>query len=192
MKKLYLFAFIFLNVTCAWAASKIDLSLNVGPSISQGGNIQKLGTPNISTGLGVNYYITPMHGIGFSYNNEHTFHEVGNAYVTTYDLHYVFRYIYHRFHFLVEPGIGTQSIYDKNSDPFWTYDSKFLSSSLMVNYKLIARYMIKEWESENGRMGTAIFCGLGILNTFSFNDSLRGEKIDGNRLAGIFQLGISW
>jgi hypothetical protein len=48
----------------ARAVSNFDLTFNLGPSISQSGNIEELGTPNLSTGIGFNYFLLPAHGVG--------------------------------------------------------------------------------------------------------------------------------
>ncbi len=183
----------------ASAVSNFDFTFNFGPSLSQSGNIDKLGEPNINTGFGFNYYFQPKHGIGFSYNNESSFEgtsktpAIRDASISTFDLHYSYRYIKNKFHFIVEPGLGWQTIYDETSDPYWGYyyyDD--LTTALILNYKLMVRYIVKEWDPGDGSMSGSFFLGAGIIQTFSFDDDLNGQDISGSRLASIFQIGVGW
>jgi hypothetical protein len=183
----------------AMAVSNFDLSFNFGPSISQNGNVEELGTPNISTGLGFNYFFEPSHGVGFGYNNESSFNGskkqplIKDASITTFDIHYAYRLIKNKFHFVFEPGLGWQTIYDESNDyyyGFYYYDA--LTTSFILNYKLFARFILKEWDDGFGNMSGSFFIGAGIIHTFSYSDNLYGKDISGNRISALFQIGLGW
>ena len=183
----------------AQAVSNFDLTFNLGPSISQSGNIEELGTPNLSTGIGFNYFLLPAHGVGFGYNNESSFDGskkqplINNASISTFDIHYAYRYIKKRFHFVFEPGMGWQTIYDQSND-YYTgyYYYEALTTSFILNYKLFARFILKEWDDGLGNMSGSFFLGAGIIHTFSYADNLYGRDISGNRMSALFQVGLGW
>jgi hypothetical protein len=191
--------FALFYVLPAKAVSNFDLTFNLGPSISQNGNIEELGTPNLSTGIGFNYFILPAHGVGFGYNNESSFDGskkqplVNNASISTFDIHYAYRYIKNRFHFVFEPGMGWQTIYDQSND-YYTgyYYYEALTTSFILNYKLFARFILKEWDDSMGNMSGSFFLGAGIIHTFSYADNLYGRDISGNRMSALFQVGLGW
>jgi hypothetical protein len=197
-----LFASILLAmfyIAPANAVSKFDLTFNLGPSLTQGGNIQDIGNPNMNTGFGFNYFIVPNHGIGFTVNNEFDFDgskklpRIDDASITTFDLHYAYRYINGKFHIVFEPGFGWQTLYSNSGDyyaGYYYYDD--LSTAFILDYKLFARYIVKEWENDDTSSTGTFFLGAGIIQTFSLNDDLYGKDISGNRFAMLFQVGVGW
>lgn len=183
----------------ARAASQMDLNFNLGPSLMQSGDIEDLGEPNINTGFEFNYFFHEHHGIGFGYSNEFDFEGtskfpgIKDASISTFDLHYAYRAIFSpKFHVLFEPGIGWQTLYDDTGDYYWYYSYyDDLSTAMVLNYKLMARFIVKEWEQEGTSTGS-FYLGAGIQQIFSFNDDLRGEDISGNRLSMLFQIGVGF
>lgn len=200
MKALMSFLILmFISILPARAASSFDLSFNFGPSLSQNGNIEELGSPNLNTGLGFNYFFRENHGLGFTYNNEWSFdgedqlRTLDNASISQFDLHYAYRFMKGNFHILFEPGIGWQTLYDQTQDYYWGYfylDD--LSTAFILDYKLLARYVLTEWQSGDMTSSGSFFVGGGIIQTFSFNDDLHGKDIAGNRLSLLFQIGVGW
>ena len=200
MKALLLSLFIItISHLPAKAVSHFDLTFNLGPSLNQSGSIKDLGDPNVSTGIGFNYFFKDSHGFGFSYNNESSFEgskkfpAINDASISTFDIHYSYRWINKKFHLVFEPGFGVQTIYDESNDYYWGYyyyDD--LSTSWIFNYKIFGRYMITEWDPGDGTMSNNFFLGAGIIQHFSFNDDYNGRDISGNRLAALFQIGIGW
>jgi hypothetical protein len=200
MKLLFRFLFlsVFIHMASAQAKPHFDLTFNIGPSLGQDGNITDLGDPSLSTGFGVNYFFKRNHGIGFSYNNESTFEgsnrfpDIENGSISTFDLHYAYRYIVKNLHIVFEPGIGRQTLYDASTDPYWGYFySDDLSTAFILNYKLFFRYVITQFEDGDIESGY-LFAGAGVIHNFSFDDNLQGSDISGNRLALLFQLGLGW
>jgi hypothetical protein len=194
-----MFLAFLVNISPAKADSKYDLTFNIGVPLSQQGNIKDLGDPNLSTGFGFNYYFKRSHGIGFGYNNEstlegsRTFPQVKHGSFSTFDLHYVYRHIMNKFHLVFEPGIGRQTLYDLANDYYWGYTySDSISTALVLNYKLFLRYMIADLSGEGDPAGNNFFIGLGLIHNFSFDDSLNGKDISGNRLSALFQIGLAW
>lgn len=192
------FIALLIHVVPAQAKPGFDITFNFGPSLGQDGNISDLGDPGISTGFGINYYLNLNHGIGLSYNNESTFNgsdkfpDITNGSITTFDLHYAFRYIKNYFHIVFEPGIGRQTLYDGDTDPYWGYFyNDELSTAAVLNYKLFFRYVLTQWDQADVTQGS-FFMGAGVIHNFSIDDSLYGHDISGNRLAAVFQLGLGW
>lgn len=183
----------------AQAKPMFDLTFNLGPSLGQSGDIEKLGDPSLSTGFGFNYYFKLNHGIGFGYNNESSFdgskdiRSLNDGSISTFDLHYAYRYIKGNFHIVFEPGIGRQTIYDQNSDYYWGYFyNDEISTAFLLNYKLFVRYIITQWESGDVTPDGYFFVGGGIIHNFTYDDDLNGQDISGNRLAALFQVGLGW
>lgn len=194
-----LFLVALFYVTPTKAASNFDLTFNFGPSISQNGDIEELGEPDISTGIGFNYFFRPMHGLGFSFNSEFDFEGsrqqpfVEDGSISTFDIHYAFRYLSPRFHIVFEPGFGWQTLYDRSADyywGYWYYDD--LSTAFILNYKLFARFIVSEWDAGDMTTSGSFFIGAGVIQNFSFEDDLYGRDISGNRLAALFQVGVGW
>jgi hypothetical protein len=199
MKLFSILALMLIFVLTAQAVSNFDLTFNFGPSLAQSGAISDLGSPNINTGLGFNYFFRPNHGLGFTYNNEFDFDgsskfkTIDNASISTFDLHYAYRYMKGKFQFLFEPGIGWQTVYEQTQDYYWGYFyMDDLTTSFVFDYKLLARYVVKEWQSGEMTSSGSFFVGGGIIQTFSFSDELNGKDISGNRLALLFQVGVGW
>lgn len=180
-------------VTPTKAASNFDLSYAIGPSLSESGGVEDLGDPNFNTLLEFNYFFKPSHGIGFGLHNaldldgSSKFPLIDDANISTIDIHYALRLIKGNFHFLIEPGFGWQTLYDQSSDIYGYYYYDDLSTALIVNYKLMARYILKEWD-ESG----SVFAGAGISQIFSMDDDLNGRDISGNRLSMLIQVGVGW
>lgn len=196
---LSLLLFSALFVSPAFSKGNFDLTFNLGPSITENGNIADLGDPNLSTGFGFNFFFNKNHGIGFGYNNESSyegtrkFPEINNGSISTFDLHYAYRFIMNKFHLVIEPGIGRQTLYDQSTDYYWGYVyNDDLSTALVLNYKIFARYVITEWDPDGDATQGYFFAGGGIIHNFSFDDDYRGEDISGNRLAALFQIGLGW
>lgn len=183
----------------AKAVNNFDITFNFGPSISQTGNIQDLGDPNFNTGMGFNYFFRPNHGAGFTFNSEYDF-DGGNKFrslndgsITTFDFHYAYRFMKGRFHFLFEPGIGWQTLYDRSQDYYWGYwYMDDVSTAFIMDYKLLARFIVSEWGAGDMTSSGSFFVGGGLIQTFSFSDSLGGEDISGSRMALLFQVGLGW
>lgn len=201
MKTLLLSVFMsfMIFVMSAQAKSNFDLTYNLGPTINQSDNIENLGDPNLSTGFGFNYFFNKNHGVGLGYNSEGNYEgtikspELHNASISTFDIHYIYRFIKGKFHFLIEPGIGHQTIYDEATDYYWGYlYNDAISSAFILNYKLWARYVITEWDPDGPESEAYFFVGAGIIHNFSFDDDLNGRDISGNRLAALAQIGIGW
>lgn len=200
MKALLASLFIaLLYVTPANASSKFDLTFNFGPSLSQSGGIEDLGDPSINTGLGFNFFVRPSHGLGFTFNNEFDFDGskkfplIDDASISTFDLHYAYRFISGKFNIVIEPGFGWQTLYDESADYYYGYAYyDDLSTALIFNYKIFARYILNEWESGDMSTSGSFFLGAGIIQTFSMEDDLNGRDISGNRLSMLFQVGVGW
>lgn len=190
---------VFIAAPTARAYSTMDINFNLGPSLSQSGGISDLGDPNINTGFEFNYFFRENHGIGFSYSNEFDFDGsrkfpgIDNGSISTFDLHYAYRHFFTpKFHVLFEPGFGWQTLYDQSGDYYWYYAYyDDLSTALIFDYKLMARFILKEWDKDEGSTGT-FYLGAGVQQIFSFDDSLNGKDISGNRLAMLFQIGFGF
>jgi hypothetical protein len=199
MKALFFAALLILcYLRQAQAASNLDLTFIIGPSMNQSGGIEDLGEPEINTGIGFNYFIKPAHGIGFSYSNESTFDgtkelpSVRDASINTLDLHYAYRYITKRIHLVFEPGFGVQTLYNKASDS-WGYSYYDpISTGFILNYKLFGRFIVMEWDAGEMTSSGNFFLGVGIIQNFSSNDDYNGKDISGSRLASVFQIGVGW
>lgn len=199
MKMIFAFILVFFYILPATAASRMDLTFNIGPAISESGNISELGDPSFNTGLGFNYYVKPNHGVGFSFNNEFdfdgskTFPLLNNASISTFDLHYAYRHMMGRFQLVFEPGFGWQTLYDDSGDYYYGYTYyQDLTTAWILDYKLFARYVIKEWASGEMTTSGSFFIGAGIIHIFSMNDDLNGKDVSGNRLSAVFQIGVGW
>jgi hypothetical protein len=200
MKKLLFSCLLLTGLT--WqvkAATNAELSFYFGPSLSQNGAIEDLGTPTFSTAFEFNYFFKPSHGIGIAWGNEFDFEgtskfpSISDASMHTWDLHYSFRHRFEgsKFDFLFEPGFGIQTLYDEYRDYYWGYfyyDD--LSTAWIWNYKLMLRYMVSEWDSGGNERN--FFVGAGITQIFSSNDELNGRDISGNRLSALLQLGVGF
>lgn len=188
-----------LFVSRAQATSRMDLNFNIGPSLDQSGNIQDLGDPDINTGFEFNYFFREKHGLGFSFSNEFDFNGsrkfpgIENASISTFDIHYAYRHIFSpKFHVLFEPGFGWQTIYDDTGDYYWYYSYyDDLSTAIVLDYKIMARYILKEWEQEGESVGS-FYLGAGIQQIFSLEDELNGRDISGSRLSMLFQIGVGF
>lgn len=200
---MHFFIAIILSVFAlkANAYTKSELSFYFGPSISQSGNIQDLGDPDFNTAFEYNYYFKKNHGMGVSFGNEYDFDggtkfpTIRDASIHTWDLHYSFRYRPEnsRLQLVFSPGVGIQTIYDESQDYYWGftyYDD--LSSAWVLNYKLMATYMISEWKSESSGNDRNFFLGAGVTQIFSFDDRYKGKDISGSRFSGLFQLGFGF
>jgi hypothetical protein len=191
------FLILLIQNVSAQSGSRFDLTFNLGPSLSQSGKISGLGDPSLSTGFGFNYYFSPNHGMGFGYNSESSFKGsskfpgLRDASISTFDLHYTYRYIKDKLHIVFEPGLGTQTLYDLDSDYYWGYLYRDdLSTAFILNYKLFVRYVISNLGDDES--SDNFFIGAGIIQNFSFNDDYRGKDISGNRLAALFQIGLDF
>jgi hypothetical protein len=198
MKNYLFFSLILFGLTFkAHALSNFELSLNFGPSMAQEGNIQKLGDPNYTSGLELNYFWTDHQGFGMGWINEWDFEgtskvPVEDGSITTFDLHYAYRILMGKFQFLLEPGLGVQTLYDNSADYYVGQDSyEDLSTGFILNYKLLARYVLKEWD-KGSPSKNLIFVGAGFMQIFTTKDDLRGQDITGSRLSLLFQLGVGW
>jgi hypothetical protein len=187
----------FLYVSSAKA--NFEMTFNLGPSLSQSENIDDLGDPSLSTGFGFNYFFNQNHGIGLGYNSESSydgskkFPGIKEASFSTFDLHYAYRYVKDRFQVVFEPGIGTQTLYDEGTDYYWGYVyNDDISSALAVNYKIFLRYVLADLSGQDNWTGNNFFIGTGLVHNFTFDDSLNGKDISGNRLSAVFQLGLSF
>jgi hypothetical protein len=190
---LLLFAF------SARSATNLDVSFFFGPSLSQNGNIDKLGDPDFSTAFEFNYFFHPKHGIGLFIGNEFDFEgtsdtpAIRDASIHTFDLHYAFR---HRFPnsklmFTFTPGFGIQTIYDESKDYYWGYAYyDDISTAWIFDYKLMMDYIVSEWDS--GGRTSNFFLGVGISQIFSMDDDYAGQDISGNRLSALFRLGVGF
>lgn len=189
---------LLISITPGMATSKMDVSLNFGPSIAQYGAIDDLGDPSINTGLEFNFFIKEAHGVGFSFSNEFDFEGsskfpgIREASISTFDIHYVYRQIFSpKFQLLFAPGIGWQTLYDETGDYYWYYTYyDDLSTSLILDYKLMGRFIVSEWGSE-GTDGS-FFLGGGIMQIFSMDDSYNGKDISGSRISFLFQIGLGF
>jgi hypothetical protein len=186
-------------VVPASAVSRAEITFNIGPAISESGNVSDLGEPNFNTGFGFNYFVAPNHGVGFAFNNEFDFDgskefpRLDNASISTFDIHYAYRFIKNKFQFVFEPGFGWQTLYDDSGDYYYGYAYYTdLSTAWIVDYKLFVRYVISEWTSGEMTSSGSFFIGAGIIHIFSTNDDLNGKDVSGNRLSALFQLGVGW
>ena len=194
MKKMIL---VFLLMTCSLGAlAEADLSLYLGPSLSQSGDIEDLGKPEMNSGFEFNYFFNQHHGIGAGFGNEFQFEgseklpTLRDASIQTFDIHYAYKYRFQNspFRITFTPGIAYQTLYKQSRDYFWGYfyyDS--LSSAWALSYKLMFDFIIKEWDDNSN-----IFIGAGLNQIFSFDDDLYGRDISGNRLSAIFRFGGSF
>lgn len=197
MRKL-LTLLLFLIPISSFAWSNMDVTLGFGPSLSQNGNVAKLGDPSMSTEFEFNYFFTEKHGIGFGSSSEYDF-DGGNNFpgydeisAHTFDIHYSYRHYWSpRFRTVFSPGLGVQTLYKGYTDPYtgWYYYDD-LSTAFALNYRLWFDYIISEWDT-NGNDGN-FFLGLGLMQNFTFNDDFRGKDISGNRLSGILRAGIGF
>lgn len=199
MKRIWsIILFALFTVLPAHAISKFDLNFNFGPSLAQSGNIQDLGTPNFNTGIGFNYFFKESHGLGFNFMHEYDFEggtkfpQVRDASISTLDVHYTFRHIMNKLHFVFEPGFGWQTLYSQNNNIYWEYYYDDLSTAWVLDYKLFLRYVLKEWDSGLQDSNGSFYLGLGIIQIFSQNDELAGRDISGSRLSALFQAGFGW
>ncbi len=200
MKVLLSFVLLMMvSILPAHALNSLELTFNFGPSITQTGNIQDLGDPTFNTGMGFNYFFKPNHGAGFTFNSEYDFEGtstirgINDASITTFDFHYAYRYVKNRFHLVFEPGIGWQTIYERSQDYYWGYwYMDDVSTAFIFDYKLLARFVVSEWNAGDMNSSGSFFVGGGVIQTFSFNDSLNGHDIDGSRMAFLFQVGLGW
>lgn len=178
-----------------WTDTRMDTTFMFGPSLSQSGNIQDLGDPNYITILDFNYYFQDKHGIGLSVGNEYEFdgssehRSLDNASIHTFEVHYTFRHRIEnsKFKFSFSPGFGWQTIYSQSDDYYWGYDYyDDLSSAWIFNYKVMLDYIFFEEDNAN------FFAGVGLTQIFSYNDSFNGQDISGNRLSGLFRIGVGY
>lgn len=183
----------FLFLIPAFAQSKMEFNFNVGGTLTENGNISDLGESGLNTGFGFNYYLKPNHGVGFSVSNAYDidgttkFSLLEDGNISVVDIHYTYRYIRNKFHFIIEPGFGWQTIYDETEDIYGYSYYNDLSTALALNYKLFARYILNEWGDDNN-----FFAGAGIIHQFSMDDKLNGRDISGNRLSLLFQFGFGF
>lgn len=177
------------------ADSKMDLSFMFGPSLSQSGNIDKLGDPNMNMIFDFNYYFKDMHGMGVSIGNEYDFdgkdklRSLNDASLHTFEIHYTFRYRApnSKFKFTFSPGFGWQTLYDKSNDYYWGYSYyDDLSTAWILNYKLLFDYVFFEDGTTN------FFAGIGFTQIMSLDDSLYGQDISGTRLSGLARIGVGF
>lgn len=178
--------------------SRFDITFNFGPSLMQTGGIEDLGNPDLSTGLGFNFFFHQNHGIGFSASNEWDFDgsreiPLRDGSISTFDVHYAGRYFFNpKFSLVFEPGFGWQTLYDESRDyywGYWYYDD--LSTAMVLMYKLMARFSVSEWGTETTTPGS-FFLGAGIQQIFTMDDSVFGEDISGSRMSLLFQAGIGF
>jgi hypothetical protein len=194
----FFIAFVFLSVPLlSRAAPNWEASMYVGPSLSQSGEIEDLGDPNTNVGFELDYFFGDRHGLGISSGNEFDwgggdeFPEIETASISTFDLHYAFRYRFKdtKYRLFFAPGIGSQTIYNDPGD-YWEEAYQDLSTAWVINYKLMVDYVVHEWESNEDERW--FFVGAGVTQIFSFNDEYQGKDISGNRLSGIVRIGIGF
>lgn len=190
---LLLFSFL------AKAHPNMELSFFMGPSLMQNGGIEKLGDPNVNTGFQFDYFFNKKHGIGISTSNEFgwdgstSLPTVRDASMHTFDLHYAYRHYFknQKLRISFTPGIGWQTLYDEDQDFYWGYSYyDDLSSAWILDYKLMFDYVLQEWGDEGYESN--FFLGVGVMQVFSFNDDLYGRDISGNRLSGLFRVGLGF
>jgi hypothetical protein len=200
MKKFWVISFLALFLCQhVYAISNFDFTFNLGPAVAQSGNIEKLGVPNINTGFEIGYFFKPNHGVGISTFSEFSFSgskevpSVKDGTITTLDIHYAYRYLMPKVHIIFEPGFGIQTLYDQSND-FMSYTGEYedLSTSMILNYKLFVRYILKEWETNKGPQNGSFFLGAGIIQIFSTNDHLQGQDIGGSRFSALLQIGFGF
>lgn len=190
---------LFLIPISSFGWSNMDITLSFGPSITQTGNIQRLGDPSLVTGLEFNYFFVENHGIGFGSSTEYDFDGGNNKFDSfdemsahAFDIHYSYRHFFSpKFRMVFSPGFGSQTIYKGYRDPYtgWYYYDD-LTTALMVNYRLWFDFILSEWDT-NGNDGN-FFLGLGIMQTYTWDDDFRGEDISGSRMSGLFRAGIGF
>lgn len=178
-------------------ASDMELIFHLGPSLFQTGDIQELGSPKINTSFQFDYYFTDNHGLGASIGNEFDFDGSGKLgkvmsdnSIHTFEFHYAYRKMIgtSKFRFSFTPGIGWQTLYDQSQDYYWGYTYyNAVSSSWVLNYKLMVDYVAKTWDDQS-----QFFFGAGLTQIYSMNDSYRGEDISGSRVSLLFRAGFGF
>lgn len=185
-------AFLSLSVM---ASTNMDASFMFGPSLSQTGNVEDLGDPDMNLIVDFNYYFKDMHGIGLSIGNEYNF-DGGNEFkklndgsLHTFEVHYSFRhqFVDTKFKVTFSPGFGWQTLYMQSNDYYWGYNYyDDLSTSWVIDYKLLFDYIFFNDDSVN------FFAGVGLTQIMSLDDNLNGKDISGVRTSGLFRVGVGF
>jgi hypothetical protein len=177
------------------ASTNMDASFMFGPSISQSGNIEDLGDPNMNLIFDFNYYFKESHGVGLSFGNEYSFDgskefpRLDDASMHTFEVHYSFRHQFANSNFKMtfSPGFGWQTLYDQYQDYYWGYSYyDDLTTAWIIDYKFMIDYIFFQEENVN------FFAGVGWTQIMSMSDSLNGKDIAGTRTSGLARIGVGF
>lgn len=177
------------------AAPNMDASFMFGPSLSQTGNIEDLGDPNMNMIVDFNWYFRESHGIGLSVGNEYSldgskeFPSIEDASMHTFEIHYSFKHQFANSNIKMtfSPGFGWQTLYDQNQDYYWGYDYyDDLTTAWIIDYKLMFDYIFYQEESFN------FFAGIGFTQIMSLNDDLNGKDVSGTRTSALARIGVGF
>lgn len=179
------------------AEPNMDLIFHLGPSLFQTGNIQNLGSPTFNTSIQFDYYLNNNHGLGVAWGNEFDFEGEGrlSAFmddnsIHTFDIHYAYKRTFPntKLRFSFTPGFGWQTLYDASTDYYWgvTYQ-RSLSSSFVLNYKLMLDYIVKTWNEDQN-----LFLGAGLSQIWTLNGDYKGQDLTGSRTSLLFRIGVGF
>jgi len=160
-----------------------EFMFDTGPSLTQTGNVDRLGDPNIIWGMDFNWYFSAMHGVGMAFQWESDF--TSNGSIFSGDFHYVYRrFLTPKFSFNFEPGVGYQTLVQDYNNCYRCNQN--LSSTLMVDYRLMFNYVLGTWNMADVEIMN-FFIGAGVVHQYGFS----GET-NGSRLGLLFRLGMGF
>jgi hypothetical protein len=154
-----------------------DFSFDLGPSLSQSGNVRHLGDPDFIWAMSFNWYFTAKHGAGMAFQWEDGFDgskgNPANGSIFSGDFHYVYRqFLSPKLSFNFEPGIGFQSYY---SDYYCSNCRQDSDSTLMIDYRLMLQYVLTEWNIADINVMN-FFVGGGLVQQYGFSGDTNGSR----------------